>query len=74
MLRAPFLKTPPVIDGSMAKGEWDDAASLSGFWYDYGQADVRFMAPPQTQLQVYAGYDMEHLYIAYTSPVFPANS
>ena len=74
ILRVPLMKTPPTIDGVMRKGEWDDSSSLSGFWYDYGQADFRFMAPPQTQVVVHAAYDRDNLYWAVSSPVFPVNS
>jgi hypothetical protein len=74
ILRLPFMTKPPTIDGIMAEGEWEDSSSVSGFWYDFGQADFRFMAPPQTQLQLYAGYDKEHLYVCFSSPVYPENS
>ncbi|MEX0670562.1 MAG: hypothetical protein WD060_08920, partial [Pirellulales bacterium] len=74
LLRLPLMKAPPTIDGVMQKGEWDDSSSLSAFFYDYGQGDFRFVAPPQTQLEVYGGFDREHLYLAFTSPVFPVNS
>ncbi len=74
ILRIPLTKTPPTIDGVMDEGEWEDSAALSGFWYDFAMAHFVFMAPMQTQLQVYAAYDKEHLYIAYSSPVFPENS
>lgn len=74
VLRIPLMKTAPTIDGVMAPGEWEDSSALSGFWYDFGSADFRFMAPPQTQLQLYAGYDKEHLYFCFNSPVYPENS
>ena len=74
ILRAPMTSKPPKIDGEMAEGEWEDASALSGYFYDYSQADFRFIAPIQTQLQTYAAYDKENLYIAYTSPVYPENS
>ncbi len=74
VLRVPLTRQPPTIDGVMEAGEWEDAAALSGFWYDYAQSDFRFLAPVQTQLQVYAAYDKDNLYIAYTSPVYPENS
>lgn len=73
IVRVPFMKKPPVIDGVMEKGEWEDASALSGFWYDFAQAKFYFMAPVQTQLQVYCGYDKEHLYFCFTSPVYPVN-
>ena len=74
ILRIPFMKKRPTIDGVRAAGEWEDSSALSGFWYDYGQADFRFMAPMQTQLQVYAGYDKENLYICFDTPIYPENS
>jgi len=74
ILRLPLMKAAPTIDGVMEKGEWDDSSALSAFFYDYAQADFRFMAAPQTQVEVYGGYDRDHLYMAFTSPVFPVNS
>ncbi len=74
ILRVPFMENPPTIDGVMEPGEWDDAASLSGFWYDYGNSHFYFLAPQQTQLQLYAGYDNENLYFCYVSPVYPVDS
>ena len=74
ILRVPFLKTTPKIDGIMAPGEWDDASALSGFWYDHGFGSFRNMAPPQTQLQVYSGYDNENLYFCWSSPIYPVDS
>ncbi len=74
VLRIPLMTKPPVIDGVMGPGEWDDSSSLSGFWYDFANADFRFMAPIQTQLQLYAGFDKENLYFCFSSPVYPENS
>jgi hypothetical protein len=74
ILRVPLMKTPPTIDGVMSPGEWEDSSALSGFWYDFATSDFRFLAPPQTQLQLYAGYDKEHLYFCFSSPVYPENS
>ena len=74
ILRVPMMRTPPEIDGVMSEGEWEDAAALSGFWYDFTQNDFRFMAAPQTQLQLYSAYDENNLYFAFTSPVYPENS
>ncbi|MCG3147030.1 MAG: hypothetical protein PCFJNLEI_00466 [Verrucomicrobiae bacterium] len=50
VLRLPFMKTAPVIDGSLAPGEWEDSSALSGFWYDYSLSDFRYLAPQQTQV------------------------
>lgn len=74
ILRLPLIRTAPTIDGVMTEGEWEDSAALSGFWYDYASAKFYFLAPIQTQLQVYAAYDKDNLYIAYSSPVYPENS
>mgnify|MGYP006279688937 CR=1 FL=1 len=74
ILRIPMTQNPPTIDGVMDEGEWEDSAALSGFWYDYGQAHFVYLAPMQTQLQVYSAYDKDNLYIAYSSPVYPENS
>jgi len=74
ILRVPLLAKPPTIDGIMSPGEWDDAAALSGFWYDFGFGTFRHMAPPQTQLQVYSGYDKEFLYFCWSSPIYPVDS
>lgn len=74
ILRLPLMKAAPTIDGVMEKGEWDDSSALSAFFYDFNQAEFRFMAAPQTQVEVYGGYDRDHLYMAFTSPVFPVNS
>ncbi|MDA0840941.1 MAG: DUF6067 family protein [Planctomycetota bacterium] len=74
ILRLPFMKKPPEIDGALAAGEWEDSSALTGFWYDFAQAKFTFLAPMQTQVEVYGGYDKENLYIAYASPVYPENS
>ena len=52
ILRLPLMKAAPTIDGVMEKGEWDDSSALSAFFYDFAQADFRFMAAPQTQMEV----------------------
>ncbi|HUU21054.1 MAG TPA: hypothetical protein VM389_00835, partial [Phycisphaerae bacterium] len=74
IFRIPMMKTPPTIDGVMADKEWEDASAVSGFWYDWHLSRFLFMAAQQTQLQVYAAYDRENLYFAYSSPVYPENS
>lgn len=68
------MKSAPQIDGKIEEKEWEDSSALSGFWYDYSQADFRYLAPVETQLQVHAAFDRENLYIAYRSPVYPASS
>jgi hypothetical protein len=74
ILRIPQTAEPPTIDGVMEEGEWEDAAALGTFWYDYAQADFRFLAPIQTNLQLYSCFDKEHLYFCFTSPIYPENS
>ncbi|MFO7870469.1 MAG: hypothetical protein R6V03_03440, partial [Kiritimatiellia bacterium] len=74
ILRIPFTDSPPEIDGVMDEGEWINSASLSGFWYDLYMSHFVYMAPLQTQLQVYFAYDKEHMYVCYSSPVYPVNS
>jgi len=74
VLRIPVADEPPEIDGKFEEGEWADASALSGFWYDFSQADFRFLAPMQTQVQLYATSDKENLYLAYVSPVYPKGS
>ena len=74
ILRVPFLTKPPEIDGVMSPGEWDDASALSAFWYDADFGVFEFMAPPQTQLELYAGYDKDNVYFCFTSPIYPVDS
>jgi hypothetical protein len=74
VFRIPQMAKPPTIDGRMEAGEWEDASALSGFWYDRFAAHFMFLAPIQTQLQVYGAYDKQNLYIAYSSPVYPEKS
>ena len=72
-LRVPRASEPPVIDGVMSPGEWEDSSALSAFWYAIS-GQFYFMAPHETQLQVYVCYDRENLYLAFTSPVYPQGS
>jgi len=74
ILRVPMLTKPPQIDGIMAPGEWDDAGALSAFRYDIHFGMFVFLAPHQTQLKLYAGYDRENLYLCQVSPVYPEDS
>ncbi|MFO7870220.1 MAG: hypothetical protein R6V03_02170 [Kiritimatiellia bacterium] len=71
--RIPRTDTPPDIDGRMSEGEWEDSSALTAFWYAIS-GQFYFMAPHETQLQVYMSYDKENLYIAFTSPVYPRGS
>ncbi len=74
--RIPFAQKVPEIDGVMQEGEWEDSSALSAFWYwnFYVGGHYDYMAPFETQLQVYACYDKENLYVAFTSPVYPEGS
>ena len=74
ILRVPMLTKPPTIDGIMAPGEWDDAAALSAFRYDIHFGMFMFLAPHQTQVKLYAGYDRENLYFCQVSPIYPEDS
>jgi len=58
-------KVPPVIDGKMEPGEWQQAAGVTGFLDLYGN-----LVPQQTF--VYVTYDDEKLYLAFQYP-FPSN-
>ena len=74
VIRIPMMKKAPDIDGVLAPAEWEDASALTGFWYDFANADFRYLAPAQTQLQVYIAYDKDNLYYAFTSPIYPKKS
>jgi len=74
ILRVPFMAKPPQLDGIMAPGEWDDASALSAFRYDIHFGMFKFLAPHQTQIQLYAGYDHENLYFCQSSPIYPEDS
>ena len=58
-------KAPPVIDGKMTPGEWDQASGVTGFLDLYGK-----LVPHQTF--VYVTYDDKKLYFAFQYP-FPGN-
>ena len=74
ILRVPAANEAPTIDGKFEEGEWEDASALSAFWYDFSFAKFLFLAPDETQVEVYASYDEDNLYLAYLSPVYPAGS
>lgn len=59
---APRLAQPPVIDGTMASGEWDRAAAVTGFM----ELNTRKLA--ERQVTAYMGYDDEYLYVAFHCP------
>ncbi len=71
--RIPKTPKPPVIDGRMGEDEWENSSALTAFWYAIS-GQFYFMAPHETQLQVYACYDKDNLYLAFTSPVYPRGS
>ncbi|MBI2194492.1 MAG: hypothetical protein HYU36_21145 [Planctomycetes bacterium] len=74
IFRIPMMRAPPQIDGKMEGKEWEDSSAFSAFWYDYNMSDFRYLAPAETQVQVSAAFDQEHLYLAYRSPVYPAST
>ncbi len=74
ILRVPLLTKPPTIDGILSPGEWEDASAFSGFWYDMDFGVFEFLAPDETQLQLYAGYDKDYLYFCHRSPIYPVDS
>ena len=59
-LTIPATAAPPTIDGTMAPGEWDRAAAVTGFHELGGDLASR-------QTVVYMTYDDTHLYIAFDS-------
>jgi len=73
-VRVPLTKAPPTVDGVMSKGEWADASSFTGFWYDIGGGAFNYLAPSETQNTAYFMYDHDNLYVAVTYPVYPEGS
>lgn len=61
MITFPRLKEKPVIDGKLSEGEWSAAAATTGF------VTLEDGAWSPRQTVVYAGYDDEQLYIAFSS-------
>jgi hypothetical protein len=59
---APFLVTPPTIDGVVSDGEWDAAATAEGDWSDHGSTTLADPAYPTT---VKVAYGLQGLYILY---------
>ncbi|NOY81027.1 MAG: hypothetical protein GXP31_08480 [Kiritimatiellaeota bacterium] len=60
ILTIPVLSTPPTIDGTLAPGEWDRAAAVTGFHELGGDLAAR-------QTVVYMAYDANNLYMAFDS-------
>ncbi len=71
LLRIPFMKTPPKIDGQLDPREWEDAACYTGFWQDYSFNNFLYLAIEEKQAQFYMAYDKDNFYFAHKSPVFP---
>lgn len=77
ILRLPLMRKLPTIDGDFAASEWEDASALTGFW-SRNIMDLRppyeHLAPHQIQSWIYAGYDREHLYLAYVVAIYPQHT
>jgi hypothetical protein len=61
VLRAVRVAQPPVIDGTVADGEWDSAAVAR----DFIQYEPRLGARSQLTSQALVMYDSTHLYVAF---------
>ena len=64
-ITVPRGEKPPVVDGIIAPGEWDDAAAVTGLLSQFGQA-----AHPR-QAVFWIKYDDKNIYIAQRSTCFP---
>ncbi len=78
IFRIPVLKKLPELDGRFSPEEWEDASALSAFWSS-NVRQVRYpayqhQAPHQIQSRVFAGYDKEHLFLAYVISTYPEDS
>ena len=60
LLVIPYLVSPPVIDGRLEPEVWNHAAQVTGFLHTTGNIASR-------QSSVLAGFDDEHLYLAFVS-------
>jgi len=77
IFRIPYMQKLPEIDGTFSEAEWEDASALTGFWsHNIPGVMPRYehLAPYPIQSWIYAGFDKEHLYIAYIVGVYPPNS
>ena len=74
VLRIPRTADGPKIDGQLGENEWQDASALSAFWYDFTISNFRFLAADETQVELYAAYDRDNLYLAYISATYPPGS
>lgn len=61
ILAAPRLATAPTIDGRITPGEWDQAATVSGFIHATGEQGGRLAAQAA---RVHIGHDRKRLYLA----------
>ncbi len=59
---APFLATPPTIDGVVSAGEWDDAAVASGEWSEHSSDLTQDPLEPTV---VKIAYSVDGLYILF---------
>lgn len=59
---APFLATPPTIDGVVSAGEWDDAAVAPGDWSEHS---TDLTEDPLEPTVVKVAYSVDGLYILF---------
>ena len=59
--RIPRFSAPPIIDGQMNDGVWQDAAVFG----DFLQTQPGDNIAPSSPMEVYMGYDAKHLYVAF---------
>ena len=64
VLRCPKLRAAPTIDGTLAPGEWAQAAALTGMV----SHTLGGIVPNVQQVTFYLGYDDRFLYLAMHSP------
>ncbi len=67
-LMVPKLETAPTIDGTMAEGEWERAAAVTGFIGATGTFG-KVMAPKESR--IYLAQDGETLYVAVWTELAP---
>jgi hypothetical protein len=60
---APVIATPPVIDGTLAPGEWDSAARYSGLT----QTEPAEGEPMSERTEVFVSRDADRLYLAFAA-------
>src|SRR5580658_8524166 len=64
-IAAPFMKTPPVIDGVIHEEEWD-CAKVTGFISQNRANHIEYR-----DARFWIGYDDDHIYLAVQSSVHP---